>query len=166
MRKNSATVPSDSADNIEVADMQPVELDPPPAELVHWQKLGEHYAVVKHRDDASTVIGMPRPEWSDPTRDMIGASPFACVYRSRLVKVPVAGYRGMVDHEEGTLAPAWIGVSTHLVGDRNLMVSISLNYELNGDWKATTMRLFLDEATEVADVLLAAVALGEMTADR
>lgn len=168
MRKNGATATTEPTinDTTSAAELPAVELDPPTAELVHWHHLAARYETVKHKGDASKLMRMPRPDWSDPDLDMIGASPGACVYRSPIVKVPVSTYRGLADEDEGAVAPAYISVSTQLLGDHRLMLSVCMSYVVDGEWSNRFMRLFPDEATELANVLLAGVALAESTGDR
>lgn len=162
MRENSASAKSTFTENPAPAELPAVELDPPtppPAELVHWLQLAERYVPILHDGDASAVVSAPRPYWSDPDRDIVGKSGSNSGYRSALVKVPVSSYRGRVG-EDGELEPAYISSSVQQYGDGVLMLSLSMRWvDTGGEWVSHIMKLFPDEAAELAQTLLAGIAL-------
>jgi hypothetical protein len=152
----------------EAAELEPVELDPPPAALAEWEALTDLDVDIVHRGDASEVISTPRPIWSDPDEDYIDSSGSSPLYMSRPARVALRHERGRAADYGDTLQPARVVVRTFMgrMFDQALYgVELKLVTGIKGEeasekpWRHTCMSLTVSEARELVDVLIAAIDL-------
>ncbi len=143
-------------------DLSPVELDPPAelAPVARWQKLAEEAddeLAVYHCGNAELVMPMPRPAWSAPALDLIGACIDHCAYRSMTTEIAASRAGGQND---GTY---WerdsVGVAAMLWGDGTASVNLRIRRRIGNEWKRYAIIITRDEAIKLAEVLRAAVDL-------
>lgn len=144
---------------------EPIDLDagqpepPQSPELRRWVELAQRDIDVDHDGDASKVIPFPRPSWSDPDFDYVSDSVRLTQYRSEPAEVPMSVVAGEVIG--GSYFPAKIEVSAKLYGSRLTGVGITAKKHTGrGNWDSFGCSLTLEEARELALVLLAAADLG------
>ncbi|QFS93536.1 hypothetical protein FIV07_22485 [Mycobacterium sp. THAF192] len=143
------------------AELAPVDLDPPDPALVRWQHLADRDISVRHDGDASKVLAFPRPAWADAAFDQVGVGWRDTCYRSEPVDVALKNGKSCMS-TESVWEPASIRVSGHQFGggdDPMIQLSIRKLYDSEVGWRYFGAGMRLEEATELAHVLLAAVAL-------
>ena len=143
---------------LEFFNTKPVELDSPDPALARWQELADQAIVVPHHDDASKVVGFPRPEWADPDMDHVGSSDGTSAYRSERVRIAA---RGCLDSRnvDGVITPAHVNVVAELWGGGTRKIYLGFARYEDARWSEPMIGLYLDEALQVADALRAAVDL-------
>ncbi|MDX1890125.1 hypothetical protein [Mycolicibacterium sp. 050158] len=140
------------------AELAPVELDPPSPAVTRWIELTEKDVVVDHGGDASKVIPMPRPAWSEPYRDVIGRSWATSYYCSEFANIAIR--QGTFGENDGeSLNPAKIQVRAKLCGDSSKWVGLTLRAMNDDEWHTAGLGIRPQEAVELANALLAAVAI-------
>jgi len=129
-------------------------------ELTTWQALvkeGTSRRIV-HGYDASKVIPIPRPSWSDPDRDILSSALTSCCYRSPIAAVAVTHARGWEYDDQETVVHAAIDVSAKLFGNGVAMVGMTIN---KAKAPETGVSATPDEARRIARAMLAAADLAE-----
>jgi hypothetical protein len=142
----------------DIADLDPVELDPPSPEVVRWQELADRNIRICHEGDAEKVIPFPRPAGADPDCDIVGKGLAWSYYTSEWADVTVAHSPGAVDDDH--VLPASVRVRAKWCGDGGRFVGLSMRDTQDGKWEwPEGFGLTSAEALELADVLRAAVDL-------
>jgi hypothetical protein len=164
MRENSATETPDSNQPVdldtEAPDGKGSISDATPAqspELRRWMELADVNSLVVHNGDASKVIAVPRPQWSDAEYDHIASSADLTQYRSAPAIVALSRMAGLDDG--GWWEPAAAEVSAKLYGSTLTGVGMTVRKRIAGHWESLGFSLTVDEAYELASVLLAAADL-------
>lgn len=139
-----------------------LDLDEPdlPPEIVRWREMAESYEdllEVYHGGDASMVMDMERPGWSNPDRDYVGTCISQCCYKSSIVRVAASLAGGVNDGD--TWERAHVSISAKLWGDGTTGIALTPHRIIGAEWKSLSINLTAEEALEVADVLQAAVKL-------
>lgn len=140
---------------VDLADATPVELDPPDPTVARWQELTAKPFEVEHDGDASEVMPQPRPAWSDPNLDHVGASWRQSNYASAPAVVYASHATGLV--EDGLWIPARISTIAKLYGNGETGISVGIKSFLAGN--SAVVGLTVAETLELIDVLRAAVDL-------
>ncbi|MBY4570388.1 hypothetical protein ACN95_10200 [Gordonia sihwensis] len=130
------------------------------AETNRWQQLATASTDVLTTPE--TIVGVPRPSWSDPAEDHLTNGAWPC-YQSAPVIVPTRQHTGE-RHVDG-LDVAHIQTRVRQFGPSvgNLR-GIQLRFRrmaADGEWFNNTWPLNLDEARRLAEVLIAGVDLAE-----
>ena len=154
--------------DIAPVDLEPVELDPPDPALERWEKLAYRTDDINiyHGGDASRVIGIPRPDWSDPDEDGVYRAAGQAVYQTTPARVALSLKDGFHADSGTTLVPSRLvvrGFLGYMAGEmRGVEVRLitpgkGKTYADDKPWVHTPFSLTISEARELADVLLAAV---------
>ncbi|MGK2854586.1 MAG: hypothetical protein ACSLE3_10895 [Microbacteriaceae bacterium] len=154
-QKSNTTDPFDGAVEVSPAELVPVDLDPPNPAIARWEALSDRDIAINHDGDAEKVLSIPRPDWANPDNDDISTSPFWTAFNSDPAHVSAVRMGGEAIGE--AILPAGFRVRGRLIGGGWVGVGIMMNRYLDGKWNSLGCTLTLDEARELADVILAAV---------
>lgn len=144
-------------------DREPVDLDTnptppePSAELARWSELVAVEVEVDHEGDVSKLTSLPRPSWSDPYEDSTSTSLSVCNYRSESAQLALTAMQGI--HRGGWWTPAKVEVNAKLYGDGAAGVGVEVSKYIKGERAGFGFSLTVDEAHELASLLLAAADL-------
>ena len=143
---------------VDLADAPPVELDPPDPTVARWQELVAKPSKVEHDGDASEVMPQPRPAWSDPDLDHVGASWRQTYYSSETAIVYASHSTGWFNDE--IWRPATVSVTAKLYANGETSISVA-NKSFTGPdgFGHWALGLTVAETLELIDVLRAAVDL-------
>lgn len=149
---------NDEANQVDVVDLEPVELDPPDPDLTRWQELLDRNTGIYHDGDIEKIMPFPRPAWSDPDEDLFATSLPCCLYRAEPVKVNATRHSGHRGVDEWI--PAGVYVQPAIGGTDVPVVRISFSEKTDKGWNNLPyMALTITEATDLIDVLRAALNL-------
>lgn len=142
---------------------EPIDLDPPSPALARWEALN-HDAEIYHDGDASKVIPVPRPVWSDPDQDVVGDRANTTSYRSSVARVISSAERGVDLDDSLDQARVCVQVKMSAAVDCiryavQLTLSRANGPDRDKPWTNSTMTLTISEVEELIDVLSAAVEL-------
>lgn len=144
---------------VDMVDAAPVELDGPDPALARWQALADRATYIEHGGDATKVLPIPRPAWSEPDADVVSDAISRSYYSSDTAFVAATNSEGKLVGDSWELSGVMVAAEQYGNGDRLVSMAARRVAASTGKWHSWKVFLTVAEALELIDVLHAAVDL-------